>query len=277
MARSEAKEESITALNLRIRQNTREELEVQAKAHDCFYGDKPSISKLLDKIGNREVVLYGTTENTGTETGFNVIFRMQIEDLIGTLSLVCDIFKKHNISIIGASTVSTFKESLNTTQGYGDIIVRIPKDVNIDLLKIIEEIKGLKVEDICKKYAEKGKLTKEIVSMNKLNSGDTKKQIRETDLLIPWCKCSTSIKITAYARIGLLSDLTTVIAQNEIGVLSTYRKIHESEISETHFLLVITNFESLENLIKEIRELESVKEVRKTNINQIITDFKLPI
>lgn len=74
----------------------------------------------------------------------------------------------------------------------------------------------------------------------------------------------TEIIIYAYDRLGVLMDLTKVFTENKIDVKSVNSRTSKQGIATINIGFAIRGVEALNDLIKKLRQVESVKDIQRT-------------
>lgn len=74
----------------------------------------------------------------------------------------------------------------------------------------------------------------------------------------------TEIIIYAYDRLGVLLDLTKVFTENKIDVKSVNSRTSKQGIATINIGFAIRGVEALNDLIKKLRQVESVKDIQRT-------------
>jgi (p)ppGpp synthase/HD superfamily hydrolase len=247
-------------VSFRIKESTEKVLQAYANVHGYSYGGKPSISQLLDAIGDKKISLVKENNNSNLDSdGYDVNFKMSIQDYAGTLSTVAKILHKHNIPVIGVETISRPKigdidpnevnvKDAITFMAYCDIVTHVPITLASTISSILKEIMDLTLENLSDD-AWRG--VEESIGYTK-----TSRQ----DKIVEWCRCSVAVKITAESFSGLFLGITEALASERMGILSTYRKAHGESIVSYYFHLNISNIEILSKSIDKITErLEEYK------------------
>lgn len=255
---TEKKGDSKEQLNLRVKKTTVTELTKQAKINNCQYRGNPSISKFLDKIGDRELVVlknqYPAKSFLNIEgEEYCVNFQIKSQKYPGILAKISRVFSDWETDIIGLEAISQPEHE------YFDIIALLPP--NVEPKEILDTIEKLTVSDIWQYTERKGEPN--------LNDEEIKKEP-----LISESKCSISIEVVATSRIGLLADLTQTIALEGINVTCACRDINNNSLSISHFHLEWTTLEKTKIVIKKLSKVTSVSNVRQTEISEIIQRFQ---
>lgn len=74
----------------------------------------------------------------------------------------------------------------------------------------------------------------------------------------------TEIVIYAYDRMGILLDLTKVFTENRIDVKSINSRTSKQGIASIHICFQIRSAAALDDLMKKLRQVESVKDIERT-------------
>ena len=74
----------------------------------------------------------------------------------------------------------------------------------------------------------------------------------------------TEIIIYAYDRMGILFDITKVFTENKIDVKSVNSKTSKQGIATINIGFAIRGVEALGELVKKLRNIESVKDIQRT-------------
>jgi (p)ppGpp synthase/HD superfamily hydrolase len=248
-------------LNIRVAEKTLKELQRYAKSYGFKYGGQPSISKLLNEIGNGNILLTSREKPRIYEAmkgKYNANFQITVEDYPGALAKVASIFRDQNVDIVGIETTSPDQS------GYFDVIVQL--DDNIDAGDILRDIQRLTLNDIWE-YAESA-----IKEQAKSDCEDVEIKYKNGPLVLR-ADCSISIQVKAVARIGLLAEVAFQIAQEGINLLSVFRQVDSGKLSITHLHLKWSTLEKTQKVIEAIRSIDDVQDVYHTDVNEIITHF----
>ena len=74
---------------------------------------------------------------------------------------------------------------------------------------------------------------------------------------------NVDIEIEANDRIGLLSDILSAIANSKVNILAVNTKTGKDRIAIIYITLETKNLDELNNVLKYIRKVDSVFEVRR--------------
>lgn len=75
---------------------------------------------------------------------------------------------------------------------------------------------------------------------------------------------NADLQVKANDRQGLLAEITSIINENKINIVSFYSKTSKDKIANISFILEINDIEQLNKLIKRFRRLEGVLDVYRT-------------
>ncbi len=75
---------------------------------------------------------------------------------------------------------------------------------------------------------------------------------------------NADLQVKANDRQGLLAEITSIINENKINIVSFYSKTSKDKIANISFILEINDIEQLNKLIKRFRRLEGVIDVYRT-------------
>ena len=246
-------------LNLRVDSKTVKELKDYAKKQNLKIVNgkskgKPSISKLLENIGNGK---FEIVKRKGLlpkllnleDKQYCLNFQMKVHNYSGVLAEVSKIFGDHKVEIIGLEATAPSHQKY----AYFDIIGILPpaSDPKI-LLKKIQELKFSNIKDYLSD-----------LSQIKL----------ENFLIIGKITCSISIQILATSRTGLLADISSTIANCNINIISAYRVTDNGRLSTSYFHLEWTTLEKSNHLLKELREIKSINRIDQVDVDKIIQRF----
>lgn len=74
----------------------------------------------------------------------------------------------------------------------------------------------------------------------------------------------TEIIIYAYDRVGILLDITRVLTENKVNVQSVNSRTSKQGIATINIAFGIRSAEALRDLIRKLRQIESVKDIQRT-------------
>jgi guanosine-3',5'-bis(diphosphate) 3'-pyrophosphohydrolase len=75
---------------------------------------------------------------------------------------------------------------------------------------------------------------------------------------------NADLQVKAHDRQGLLAEITSIINDNKINIVSFYSKTSKDRIANISFILEISDIEQLNKLIKRFRRLDGVLDVYRT-------------
>lgn len=73
------------------------------------------------------------------------------------------------------------------------------------------------------------------------------------------------ICVNAQNRLGLVRDITQIIAENKINIFDLYSKDMTPELTELHFIVEIENFDQFESVLCALEKIPSVRRAVKVN------------
>ena len=108
------------------------------------------------------------------------------------------------------------------------------------------------------------------VSVHRTDCVNTKKLLEEGNRIIDvyWSdtkKTSYSADIEVYAndRIGLLADVVKVLGDNKCNIIAVASKTNRERIADIELTIEVENTEKLNNVLKNLRKVDSVYEVKR--------------
>ncbi|HHY77065.1 MAG TPA: bifunctional (p)ppGpp synthetase/guanosine-3',5'-bis(diphosphate) 3'-pyrophosphohydrolase, partial [Clostridiales bacterium] len=72
---------------------------------------------------------------------------------------------------------------------------------------------------------------------------------------------NADVQVRANDRQGLLAEITSIINENKINIVSFYSRTSKDRIANINFVLEINDIEQLNKLIRRLRRIEGVIEV----------------
>ena len=108
------------------------------------------------------------------------------------------------------------------------------------------------------------------VSVHRTDCINTKNLLEEGNRIIDvsWSnneKTVYSVDIEVYAndRAGLLADIITVLGNNKCKIMAVSSKANKEKIAITEITIEVENIEQLNNVLKTLRKIDSVYEVKR--------------
>ena len=108
------------------------------------------------------------------------------------------------------------------------------------------------------------------VSVHTINCVNTKNLLNEPDRIIDvyWSdnkKTTYNVDVEIYAndRAGLLADIVTILANNKCKIMAVNSKATKEKIAMTEITIEVENIEQLNDVLKALRKIDSVYEVKR--------------
>ncbi len=109
------------------------------------------------------------------------------------------------------------------------------------------------------------KTTKRKIVVHRKNCEETKKLNLKNKIEIGWGNKKnqyfTKLRVNAFDRPGLLTDLLNNIAKNKAAIISTEARVSKNNAAVCTFNLEISNSQQLEKILEKLRKTDSVNEV----------------
>ncbi len=238
---------------------TKKELEHLAKTYNCMYNNKPSISKLLEKIGQAEFTIKPTELNYKDYNLPLLLLTMTSPfNLNGIVAKVTRKIAKHQGNIFKIEAHQK-KENLGLLKIYLSL-ENDKSDLSI-LLNEIHSIKFGEIKNINEPYQLIGAYTLLVNSKRIPEYRGTTEEIIE-DLMdkriIIDISCSFGIEIKARNKGGTLAFITEEIANRKILISSVGLKYNQQKKEDIISLFLEVKIDKYNDIFREITKIQEV-------------------
>jgi uncharacterized protein with ACT and thioredoxin-like domain len=276
------------SVRLQMLPATEQHLEKVAEDYHCFYGDKPSISKLLAKIAEGELKIQSESalRKKYPKGGLKEIKFTTFLNLKGITAII-----SKKISECGGNI---FKVDVQPREHLG-VLTFVIEIGDSEAKKLIEKLQDITIEDIEKDNQEEdGSYSEEILHTigtaigldyaNYKSKAKDRESLRETtyefikiinkERLLRSISCSLGLKIRVDNSVGVLAKISEIITNKKI-LISSIKLGFDPDFGEAIIDIFLEfNIESnskkdnlgsrkIEDAIKEIKDLEEVKETQR--------------
>ncbi|MDJ0662861.1 MAG: hypothetical protein QNJ42_25740 [Crocosphaera sp.] len=259
------------SIRVQMSLETKKELERLAKIYNCFYKEKPSFSKLLSKIGSKELAIkpinYGNKQDNLPLLILSIICPFDVNGIVAKITeIIAD--NQGNIFAINA------KHEANNL-GILKIYLSLEKYEQKRLAKLLTSIYNLNLQSIQDfNNFEKLRDTNDFLKIHSKqnqrvaikNEEDAIQEIYKQKFVLN-ISCTFGIEIIVKNKSGILKFITEKIARNKFlisSLIQNFDKIKKEDIIKIFLEIKIPENKS-NKITDEIIKIEEITEDLQSN------------
>ncbi|MEM8719292.1 MAG: hypothetical protein AAGE84_08275 [Cyanobacteria bacterium P01_G01_bin.39] len=262
------------SIRVQMYPETKRYLEQIALEYNCLYGNKPSISELLEQIRIGRLIVSKASVNLPNRLDSSTIgLRFEVPRYLnGTISVISKKIVEYQGDIIAVKLKS--EDDLDILQ----ILLFFPEKNNLG--RLIAELESIHIKEVAHFNSNSELLSiasqfEFIGSRNRVNTLDNFLHKR----MIFNLYCVMGLKIKIRNQVGLLAKITYQIAETRLLIHSISQNIgnnkHEDIIDlflylrPTEKFSIAKQIEKIDDLVKKLKRIEEVTEVQPLGVDSL--------